>query len=208
MFSLQDLLGPAAGGEAQDEIAQNVGADRSAVQTAIAAALPALINGLANNAADPRGAESLNNALDEDHDGSILENLGGLAGSIFGGSAPPSVPPKSADGEGILEHMLGDDRDRVAQDVSERTGLGTGQVIQILMYLAPLVMGYLGRQKREQSVGADGLGGLLGGLLGGGGQQSSGNAAIDMASRYLDKDGDGSVVDDLGSMASDYLNRK
>ncbi|MDM7924129.1 MAG: hypothetical protein QUS14_17720, partial [Pyrinomonadaceae bacterium] len=43
------------------------------------------------------------------------------------------------------------------------------------------------------NVGADGLGGLLGGLLGGGQAQqaSSGNAMFDMASSMLDRDGDG-----------------
>jgi hypothetical protein len=90
-----------------------------------------------------------------------------------------------------------------------------GQVAQILMMLAPIVMGYLGQQKREQNVGADGLGGLLGGVLGGalGGQQaaaatSSGNAMMDMASSILDSDRDGSALDDIASMAFNYFNRK
>jgi len=211
MFSLQDLLGQEEGTQAVDQISSNVGAEPSLVNSAIQMALPALINGLANNASTPEGAESLNTALDTDHaDGGVLSNLGGLAGMIFGGSQE-AAPPRQADAGGILGHILGSNQGAVAQDVSQKTGLGMGQVAQILMFLAPIVMGYLGKQKQQQGVGADGLGGLLGGLLGGGQQaapQSSGNAVIDMASSVLDRDHDGSAMDDIASMAFKYMTGK
>jgi hypothetical protein len=212
MFSLQDLLGQEQGTQAVDQISQNVGADSSLVNTAIQMALPALINGLANNASTPQGAESLNNALEQDHSGGgVLDNLGGLAGMIFGGSQEAAPPPRQADAGGILGHILGTNQGAVAQEVSNKSGLGLGQVAQILMFLAPIVMSYLGKQKQEQNVGADGLGGLLGGLLGGGQQaapQSSGNAMLDMASNMLDSDHDGSAMDDIASMAFKYMTNK
>lgn len=215
MFSLQDLLGGEQGNQAVDQISQNVGADNSLVNAAIQAALPALINGLANNAATPEGAESLNTALEEDHDGSVLDNPGGLSDFIFGGqqAAPPS---KAMNAGGILGHILGDKQEAVAEDVSQKSGISMSQVVQILMFLAPIVMGYLGRQKQQQGVGSDGLGGILGGLLGGAQQQtqpqaqpqSSGNSILDMATNMLDSDKDGSVIDDLASMASKYMTNK
>jgi hypothetical protein len=212
MYSLQDLLGEQQGSEAVDQISQNVGADSSMVNAAIQVALPALINGLANNAATPDGAESLNNALDQHHsDGGVLDNLGGLAGMIFGGGAQ-AAPPPQADAGGILGHILGGNQGQVAQAASEKSGLGMGQVAQILMFLAPIVMSYLGRQKQQQNVGADGLGGLLGSLLGGSqaqaAPQSSGNAILDMASSVLDRDHDGSAMDDIASMAFKYMTNK
>ena len=174
-------------------------------------ALPALINGLANNASTPEGARSLDTALEQDHGGGgVLDNLGGLAGMIFGGGQQ-AAPPRQADAGGILGHILGGGQGQVAQEVSNKTGLGMGQVAQILMFLAPIVMGYLGKQKQEQGVGADGLGGLLGGLLGGGQsapQQSSGNSMIDMATSALDSDRDGSSLDDIASMAFKYMTNK
>ncbi len=211
MLSLQELLGQEQGTQAVDQISQNVGADNSLVNSAISMALPALINGLANNAATPEGAESLNNTLEQHHDGSILDNIGGLAGMIFGdGQQAPASP--AADAGGILGHILGDGQGQVAQEVSQKSGLGMGQVAQILMFLAPIVMGYLGKQKQEQGVGADGIGGLLGGLLGGGQAQaqsaSTGNAVLDMASNALDRDHDGSAIDDIASMAFKYLSSK
>lgn len=213
MFSLQDLLGQEQGNQAVDQISQNVGADNSLVNSAIQMALPALINGLANNAATPQGAESLNNALEQDHSGGgVLNNLGGLAGMIFGGQQEAAPPPRQADAGGILGHILGGSQGQIAQEVSQKSGLNMGQVAQILMFLAPIVMSYLGKEKQQQGVGADGLGGLLGGLLGGGQpaapQQSSGNSMIDMASNMLDSDRDGSAMDDIASMAFKYMTGK
>jgi len=213
MFSLQDLLGQQQGSEAEEHIASNVGADRSAVSTAIAAALPAILGGLANNAATPDGAQSLNNALEQDHGGGgVLGNLGGLAGMIFGGGQEQQSVPAEANAGGILGHVLGGNQGAVAQEVSQKSGLGMGQVAQILMFVAPIVMGHLGREKQQQNVGADGLGGLLGGILGGGNaqqqQQSSGNPMIDMASSMLDKGRDGSSMDDIASMAFNHIRGK
>ena len=212
MFSLQDLLGQQQGSEAVQEISNNVGAEPSAVNSAIRAALPTILGSLANNASTPQGAESLNTALEQDHDGSILDNLGGLGSMIFGGAGQGDAPPRQADAGGILGHILGGDQGTVVQDASSRSGLGSGQVAQIMMMLAPIVMGYLGRQKQEQGIGAEGLGGLLGGLLGGqqtsAAAQSSGNSMMDTATSMLDRDGDGSSLDDIASMAFNYIKNK
>ena len=206
MNTLQDLLGPEQGDQAVNEISQNVGVESSVVNTAVEMALPALINGLANNASTPEGAENLNNALEQHHDGGILDNIGGLAGMIFGGGQS-AAPPPQADAGGILGHILGGSQGQVAQNVSERTGLSMGQVAQILMFLAPIVMGYLGRQKQQQGVGADGLGGLLGGLLGGS-QSKAAAPGGGIMNGVFDRDHDGSSMDDIASMAFDYLRSK
>ncbi|MBK9152702.1 MAG: DUF937 domain-containing protein [Chloracidobacterium sp.] len=211
MLSLQDLLGQDKGNSALGEISNTVGAEPSLVNSAIQMALPAIIGGLANNAATPQGAQSLDQALTRDHDGSILGNLGGLGSLIFGQLQSPEPTPKQLDAGGILGHILGNNQGPVVEQVSNNTGLNMGQVAQILMMLAPLVMGYLGQKKQEQNVGAEGLGGLLGGLLGG--QQaaaapSSGNAMLDFASSMLDSDRDGSAMDDIASMALNYITKK
>ena len=207
MFSLESLLGPEKGNQAVNEISNNVGADNSAVNMAIQAALPMLINGLANNAATPQGAESLNSALEEDNHASVLDNLGGLGGMIFGGG-PQAPPPRQADAGGILGHILGGNQGQVAQQVSEKSGLDIGKVAQILMFLAPIVMGYLGRQKQEQNAGPDGLGGILGGLLGATQSQSQPSAGGSVINNMLDSDGDGSSLDDIASMAYKYMTNR
>jgi hypothetical protein len=199
MYSLQDLLGQQRGDQTLSQISQTVGADPSSVNAAINAALPAILAGLATNASTPEGAQSLDRALTNDHDGSVLDDLGGLPGLVFGGDSS-HPPPRQADAGGILGHVLGADQGQVAQQVSEKSGLGMGQVAQILMMLAPVVMGYLGKQKQQQNVQADDLGGLLGGLLAGGRQQPA-----DAISSPLDRERDGSGTDDIASIAYDYM---
>jgi hypothetical protein len=199
MFSLQDLLGQSQGSEAIDQISQQVGADPGSVSSVIQAAMPSIMGGLANNASSPEGAESLNNALEQDHDGGLLDSLGGLGGMIFGSGDTP----RQADAGGILGHILGGNQGHVVQQASEQSGLNQGQVAQVLMMLAPIVMAYLGRQKREQGVGSEGLGGLLGGLLGGAQQPTS-----QTSGGILDRDGDGSSMDDIASMAFNYLRNR
>ena len=161
MFSLEDLLGQEQGSAAVGQISQTAGLDPSTTASVIQTALPAILGGLANNAATPDGAESLNNALDQHHDGSLLDNLGGLSSMIFGGDTQ-AAPPPQADAGGILGHIFGNAQGQVAQQVSNQTGVSTGQVAQVLMMLAPIVMSYLGRQKQQQGVDAGGLGGLIG----------------------------------------------
>lgn len=203
MFSLEDLLGQQQGTQAVDQISQTVGAQPSAVNSAIQMALPALINGLANNAQTPQGAESLNNALDQ-HDGGILDNLGGLgslAGMILGGGQPAS-PQLNAGG--ILGHILGGSQGQVTQQISNQSGLGMGQVAQILMILAPIVMGYLGRQKQQNGLDAGGLTDMLGQQQ----QQIQQSDQGGFLSRMLDSDGDGSAMDDIASMAFKYMTNR
>jgi len=207
MFSLQDLLGQEQGDEAIGHISQTTGTDSTAVNSVIQSALPMILGGLANNASTPDGAQNLNAALEQDHDGSLLDNLGSLGGMIFGGGQQ-TIAPRQADAGGILGHIFGNSQGQVAQQVSNQTGVSAGQVAQILMMLAPIVMSYLGREKQQQGVDAGGLGGLIGGLLGGGQSQAAAGGIEGMATSVLDRDHDGSAMDDLASMAFDYFRKK
>ena len=198
MFSLEDLLGQQGGGDALGQISEVIGANPNLTNTAIQMALPVILNGLVSNASTPQGAESLNGALEKDHDGGILDMLGGF----LGGQAPQS---RQTDGGGILGHILGNKQGQVAQEISNKSGMDIGQVAKLLMTLAPIVMGFLGKQKQQNSLDAGGITDLLTGTK----QQaeSSGNPMMDMATKMLDQDGDGSAMDDLASMAANYFLR-
>ncbi|MGI8641378.1 MAG: DUF937 domain-containing protein [Pyrinomonadaceae bacterium] len=202
MFSLEDLLGQQQGNQAVEQISQMLGTNQNMTNTAIQMALPMILSGLANNASTPQGAENLNNALEQDHNGGLLENLAGYLG---GGLSQPQDTNRQTDGLGILGHIFGQKQGAVAQQVSQNTGLDVGQVAQLLITLAPIVMSYLGKQKQQENLGADGLSNLL--------QQkqqqlqSSGNPTMDMVTNFLDKDHDGSAMDDLASMAANYFRK-
>ena len=145
------------------------------------------------NASTPQGAEGLMNALSgEKHSGGILDNLGGL----FGGGVDQSVMD---DGAGILGHVLGGQQGQVQNALSQKSGMDAGTVGTILKVAAPLLMGYLGKQKQQQNVtDANGLGSLLGGMLGG---DDGGQKQQSLIESFLDSDGDGSILDDVAQMA-------
>jgi hypothetical protein len=186
-MNLTGLLSEALGGGTVSQISQAIGADENQTSTAIQAALPMLLGGLERNAQSEDGASSILNALNKDHDGSILDNLG----SLFGNAA-------SGPGAGILGHILGDRQGQVEQGISAASGLDMGKVAPLLMMLAPVVMGALGKTNQQ-------AGGLdvssLAGLLGGASQQTSaGNPLMGMLTGLLDRDKDGSAVDDVLGM--------
>lgn len=207
MFSLEDLLGQQQGSEAVNQISEQVGAQPSLVNSAIQMALPMIINQMANNASTPQGAESLNNALEQDHSGGgLLDSIGGLGGlgslasAVLGGGQPS----RQTDAGGILGHIFGNSQGQVAQQVSNNTGLGVGQVAQILMMLAPLVMSYLGKQKQDQGLDAGGLSNMLGQQQ----QQIQQSPQGGFLNSLLDSDHDGSAMDDIASMALNYMTNR
>ncbi|MEZ5428005.1 MAG: DUF937 domain-containing protein [Pyrinomonadaceae bacterium] len=200
MFSLQDLLGQSSGSQAVDQISQNLGADNSTVNSAIQLALPMILTGLAKNAQTPQGAQSLDNALAQDHNGGLLNNLTDF---LMGGVPSPQAATRETNGAGILEHIFGGNQGQVAQEVSQKSGLDMAQVANLLITLAPIVMSFLGQKKQENNLDAGGISDLL--INQQQQMQSSGNPMIDLASRILDRDGDGSALDDLASMAAGYF---
>jgi hypothetical protein len=122
------------------QLSQQLGADPETTRQAVPAALTALLGGLSHNAQQPGGAQSLASALG-DHEGSLLDNLGGALGN-------PAAA--QADGGGILGHIFGSHQPAVASQIGQRTGLNQGQAIRLLMLLAPFVLSYLSRQHRQQ----------------------------------------------------------
>lgn len=83
MSGLADILGGALGGDAISKIAGQLGTDEATAKAGIGVALPKLLGQLQANASQPAGAEALANAVNKDHDGSLLDDLGGFIGGGF-----------------------------------------------------------------------------------------------------------------------------
>jgi hypothetical protein len=190
MAGILDLLGSDLGKQIISGVAGSTGNDSNKTSSVLTMAMPVLMKAMQRNASTPEGAEGLMGALSGKHDGSILDNLGGL----FGGGVEDSI---KQDGAGILGHILGSKQQGVEQVISQKAGIDAGSVGNILKVAAPLLMGMLGKQKREQNVSSSSdLGGLLGGMLGGNSTQNEQS----FLEKILDADGDGSVVDDVAGM--------
>ena len=196
-MSILNELTSQLSGPALQALSQQLGADSQSTQTAISAALPMLIGAMARNASQDQGAQALSQALAKDHDGSILDNLQGFLGSTDNGP-----------GAGILRHVLGGNQPQVAQGVSQMSGLDTAQVVQLLQNLAPVVMGMLGKQQRSRGLDPGGLASILMNERQTAAQQGQGGAALNMLNSFLDRDGDGSALDDIGGMLGGLFGKR
>lgn len=188
MDDLTQLLMQQLSGNELSQIGQQIGTDEKTASSALSAAIPLLVSALAKNASEPEGAESLNQALAEDHDGSILDGLSGFLSN-----------PQAAEGAGILGHVLGPKQPAIKKGLAQGTGLESDQVGQLLQIAAPLVMGALGRQRKQQNLGTNDLADFLGSQ-----KQKAQETNPDMMSTLnslLDMDQDGSALDDILGIA-------
>ncbi len=174
------------------------GADRQQTQKAAQGAISTLVSALAKNAANPQKASGLANALDKDHDGGLLDNITDLIGGNV-----PQQHARAANGAGIIKHLLGNQQSGAIDMISKMSGLDSGKSGNMLMTLAPIVMGMLGKQKKQQGLDIGGIAGLLSNSVNQ--QRSTGNPMLDMANRFLDQDGDGSALDDVAGMVGKGL---
>lgn len=192
MSGLLDLLGSPMGKQMISGLAGQTGQSADSTGSVLSMALPLLMGAMKRNASTPQGAQGLMSALSGKHDGGILDNLGGL----FGGGVDQSVMD---DGSGILGHILGGNQSQVQNSLSQKSGMDIGSIGTILKVAAPLIMGYLGKQTRQQNVtDSSGLGNMLGGMLGG---SDGGAKQQSLIESFLDSDGDGSILDDVAAMA-------
>jgi len=190
-MALMDMLTQTLGTTAVNHMAQKMGVDSKLTRAAISLAVPMLIKSLAKNASNKEGARSLNNALERDHDGSLLDNLTG-----FLDGNRQQQQQKTTDGAGILRHLLGDRRSNVEQVISRDTGLDSNTTQGLLETLAPIVLGQLGRQKREQNLDDFDLAMLL--------KDAERQQEVEQTPEQrgfigslLDKDGDGKIDADI-----------
>jgi hypothetical protein len=172
------------------KLSGQLGADSGATRNAVGAALPVILGALARNTKQQDGAAALDRALSK-HDGSVLDNLDNFLDA-----------PDTNDGNGILRHVLGNKRGNVEAGVSKVSGMDAAMVTKLLPMLAPVVIGALGRQKRQQGLDAGGLAAMLGTE-----RQSMerSNPAAGMLGKLLDQDGDGAVLDDVAKIGKGLL---
>jgi hypothetical protein len=203
-MNIMDILQGQLSDDMIGQISQQIGAEPQQTAQAAQGAFATLLGGLANNASSENGLASLAGALDRDHDGSILDDLMGMAGGLLSGQQAASP---AANGFGILGHILGgqDQQEQAAQHIGQSSGLSAGQVMKLLPILAPIVMGVLGKAKSQGNLGigdlasilmggtqqaqqggfGDLLGSVLGSVMGGGQQQQPQAQAGDMLATVL-----------------------
>jgi len=176
-----------------NQLSKKLGVGSNITQMVIAAGLPLIMKALSKNTKEQSGAESLFNAVtDQRHDGGVLGHVEDLIGN-----------PDAGQGAGILKHLLGGQQESVFSGLSKGTGMPESGVQDILKVLAPVVMGTLGKQQREEKLDLNALVGRI---------QETESTLENEAPRemgfignLLDKDGDGRIDDDLKDIGMSVL---
>ena len=192
MNALTQVITQQLSGNASRTIAQRFGISEATANTAVQVGVPLILAALARNANDPQGAQSLHQAVNEDHDGSIFDNLMGYVSN-----------PQSVNGAGILGHVFGGQKPAIENNLAQATGIDQSSAGGLLETLAPLVMGAVGRAQQQEQLDPSGLSNLLNRQQ----QQAENNApgAMSMLTSMLDQNNDGSAMDDLKRMASGFF---
>jgi Uncharacterized conserved protein len=192
-MNLEALLGLLQG---QDlgQLAEQVGGNEGQVKNGVMAALPAMLTALSKNTGTEKGAQELNNALETKHDGSILNNLSGYLSN-----------PDLKDGAGILNHLFGNQTSNVANAVSQSSGLDINGSMKMLQMLAPILMGMLGQQKKQNNLDAEGIGNLTSMLASNFGSEAGASGIMEAVTNLLDANKDGNVMDDIMGMVGKFF---
>ncbi len=102
--------------------------------------------------------------------GGTAQLLGSLLGGGGGGGAANAIgallgtAPTSSRGmnvAGMLGHILGNNTQPVQQVASRASGLDAGKIGSLMMLLAPILMGALGKMKRQHGLDARGVADVL-----------------------------------------------
>ena len=174
-------------------ISKKAGATPDQAKSALTDAIPILMNALARNSKSTDGAQALQNAIARDHDGSLLDNLSGYLSN-----------PETANGAGILKHVLGGKKQNVESYISKDAGISSSSAAKILEMAAPIVMGYLGKSSGGGR-NTDVIGSLLNSVLNSG--QTGAGKKQGIVDQLLDRDNDGSVLDDIAEMGMSFLTK-
>ncbi|QNS40477.1 DUF937 domain-containing protein [Chryseobacterium manosquense] len=192
-MSLIDLITGNAGNQVATQAENKFGISKNQIIALLAVASPLVISYLRKKSQeDPNEAEALNNALDKDHDGSILDN-------------PSQVEARQQEGGSILDHIFGGQKATVENQLSQNTGISMDKIGPVLAMLAPLIMGYIGKEKQSSGVNSGGgLGDLLGGILGGAQNQAQAEPSNPL-NDILDSVLGGSQANNSGNPLNDIL---
>jgi hypothetical protein len=192
MNAITQMITQQVAGVAVRSMSQRLGLSEAMTERAVQIAVPLVLAALARNAAQPEGAKELHQAVNNDHDGSIFDNLPGFLNN-----------PQAANGAGIMGHVFGQQQGAVQNNLAQATGLDQNAAGNILEMVAPLVMGAVGQTQRQNGLDAGGLSEFLENQQ----QQTEASAPglMGALNNMLDSNRDGNVSDDVGRILGNFM---
>jgi hypothetical protein len=125
---------------------------------------PLILGGLKKQKDEQGGADRVDHILNKYGSASVLDNLGDL----FSSKAQDQNPDPNLGG------LLGNSGGEAANLLSKQFNIDGNTAMKLIPMLAPVVLGFLSKQRDQGGMGSSGI------------------------SSLLDQDGDGSILDDVG----------
>jgi hypothetical protein len=183
-MNILDTILNAQNGAAVKQLGTRFGLGEDQAASALAALAPALAAGFQRNLQQQGGLESLIGALAGGQHERYIEN-------------PATLTDAStvADGNGILGHVFGskDVSRQVASRAAAQTGLSSDLMKQMLPIVAAMMMGAFAKNRGGSPMAGAGA--------------TTGGGILDMLNPLLDRNRDGSMMDDVAGMIGQYLRR-
>lgn len=195
-MDIQALLGLLNGNELGD-LASTLNIKDDEAKKGLSEAIPSILSALSKNTSTAEGAESLDKALAK-YDGSVLNNIAGYLAN-----------PNLSEGAGILNHIFGNNIQDIVSKISKASGINLEGSTKLLQIIAPLVMGTLGKIKKETNVEAGALNGLINmAMLAMSPQNREPGGLMSILGGVLDSDKDGNPTNDLLNLAGNLFGKK
>ena len=193
MASILDVLNTEIGEQLLGKASNETSEKKESIAAALSTAMPLILSAMKRNAQKDDGAASLDRALNSDkHNGNLLQNLSDVDSSSL-----------QNEGSKILDHIFGGKQSGINSTLSKTLNMDENSIASILKMAAPIILSILGSQKRKDNVSQGGLTDLIGSVLG-----NSASNDQSFLETILDRDGDGSVIDDIGGMILGGGNKK
>lgn len=177
---LNDLLRE-HGDELIAQLASALDLEKAKAEELVTKGVPVVMSGLRQQKKQVEGGEDLLAQAGQALGGGDL--LGQL-GSIFGGGGTAAASP------GQMNDLLGGVTDKMATAIARKTGIAKSMVQQALVYLVPIVIAALFKFGQQAKAAGSAQG-----------APQAGNNPLGGLGAILDRDGDGSILDDILEMA-------
>lgn len=193
-MNISDLILSNLSGNDIEALAQQVGVDPRIAGDAFTAFFPVITSAMNRNASTPEGAQSLFDAIVQDHGGSELLN-----------ASQQVRNPDLNDGAAILQHLFGPQEAMVEDTLSQSLNIDSNQIAQLMQIAAPLILSAFGYTQSQGNQDVNEFTSFL--------QQqndaieSDAPGSMALINRLLDQDNDGSIIDDIAGFLGRLLGR-
>lgn len=145
------------------------------------ALIPIILSQLNKKAQDPNEIDSLDEILSKHQD------------DDFNNSSKYIDELDNNEKETMIDSILGGNRAQVEKEVAQKSGLDEATIKKLLYTIAPLVLMYMSKTKKEKNLKKEDIK-IETSILN---KTAKDNGLIGSLTGLLDKDGDGNILDDL-----------